>query len=94
MRLATRSTPALLLMLGIAGTTLLPAPSHAQFDWGRRERQWIIETPGPARGYSGFVGPRNYYCDYVRYPNRRCTIDARGRERCRITSWRMVQRCS
>lgn len=81
-------------LVGLAAMTAVPTAAEAQFDWGRRERQWTIETPGPTRGYSGFVSPRNYYCDYVRYPNRRCTVDARGRERCRITSWRMVQRCS
>ena len=54
-----------------------------------------IETPGPVRGYSGFVrqGARSYYCDYVRYPNRSYTVDRAGRERCRIAGWRMVQQC-
>ena len=50
------------------------------------------ETRGPVRGYEGYVAP-NYYCSYKRYPNRDCSTDARGRERCRITSWRLEQTC-
>lgn len=87
MRLAAAAM-AFVAVLGAAS-----AEAYAQF-YGRSERQWIIETPGPARGYSGFVGPRNYYCDYVRYPNRQCVVDRAGRERCRIVGWRMVQRCT
>lgn len=87
--------PATMSLFILAVLAALSDLAHAQFGYGRnRERQWIIETPGPARGYSGFVGPRNYYCDYVRYPVRNCFADRTGRERCRITSWRMVQRCS
>ncbi len=49
-------------------------------------------TRGPARGYEGWVAP-DYYCSYKRYPNRECATDARGRERCRIVSWRLEQTC-
>ena len=50
------------------------------------------ETKGPARGYEGFLFP-DYYCSYKRYPNRACSTDARGRERCRVTGWRLDQTC-
>jgi len=50
------------------------------------------ETRGPERGYEGFLFP-DYYCSYIRYPNRKCSTDARGRERCRIVSWRLEQTC-
>jgi hypothetical protein len=50
------------------------------------------ETKGPARGYEGFLFP-DYYCSYKRYPNRACSTDARGRERCRVTGWRLEQTC-
>ncbi len=50
------------------------------------------ETKGPARGYEGFLFP-DYYCSYKRYPNRDCSVDAQGRERCRITGWRLEQTC-
>jgi|LNFM01.1.fsa_nt_gb hypothetical protein len=59
-------------------------------------RERVIESRRPTHGYSGFIrhGARQYYCDYVRYPNRTCSVDRRGRERCRVTGWRMVQRCN
>ena len=44
------------------------------------------------RGYEGYVAP-NYYCSYKRYPNRDCSVDRRGKERCRIVSWRLEQTC-
>jgi hypothetical protein len=50
------------------------------------------ETRGPARGYEGFLYP-DYYCSYKRFPNRECRTDARGKERCRVTSWRLEQTC-
>ena len=50
------------------------------------------ETKGPARGYEGFLFP-DYYCSYKRYPNRVCSSDAGGRERCRVSGWRLDQTC-
>ena len=50
------------------------------------------ETSRPQRGYEGWVAP-DYYCSYKRFPNRECSTDARGRERCRVTSWRLEQTC-
>jgi hypothetical protein len=50
------------------------------------------ETGRPVRGYEGFLFP-DYYCSYKRYPNRACSVDARGRERCRVTGWRLEQTC-
>ena len=54
-----------------------------------------VETRGPVHGHSGFVrqGARQYYCDYMRIPNRVCTTDRAGRERCRVESWTLKQRC-
>ena len=50
------------------------------------------ETKGPVRGYEGFLFP-DYYCSYKRYPNRVCSSDAGGRERCRVSGWRLEQTC-
>ncbi len=50
------------------------------------------ETKRPVRGYEGFLFP-DYYCSYKRYPNRACSVDARGKERCRVTGWRLEQTC-
>jgi len=50
------------------------------------------ETKGPVRGYEGFLFP-DYYCSYKRYPQRACSTDAQGRERCRVTGWQLEQTC-
>lgn len=81
-----------------AAATLLTAVGAeiaiAQITWGP-PYQRNYETKGPVRGYSGHVrqGARVLYCDYMRVPNRQCTIDRAGRERCRIVSWTLQQRC-
>ncbi len=56
-------------------------------------QEWQYETRRPQRGYEGFPAP-GVYCSYRREPIRTCTYDKRGRERCRVTSWRLVQWCS
>jgi hypothetical protein len=50
------------------------------------------ETRGPVRGYEGYIAP-DYYCSYKRFPNRTCTSGAGGKQRCRVTSWRLEQTC-
>ncbi len=62
-------------------------------------RRWVkpfysetFETDRPMRGYEGFLFP-DYYCSYKRFPNRVCSTDKRGRERCRIVGWRLEQTC-
>ncbi len=84
-------------LLAIASTLMaLASPGEAQ-----RRAPWppdyerSYETRRPAHGYSGWVlyGGRQYYCDYIRRPNRRCWVDRRGRERCRVVGWTLEQRC-
>ena len=43
-------------------------------------------------GYSGHA-PGGYYCDYQRLPNRKCSIDKNGNERCQIVSWTLREMC-
>lgn len=45
----------------------------------------------PMHGYSGHSG--NYYCDYQRLPNRRCTVNANGVESCQIVGWTLREMC-
>ena len=42
----------------------------------------------PMNGFSGRQG--NYYCDYIKLPNRKC--DANGNN-CKIVSWTLRQTC-
>jgi hypothetical protein len=78
-----------------AAAAALPlfAAGAAQAYRGVKPYYWEnYETKGPERGYEGWVAP-DYYCSYKRYPNRECSTDARGKERCRVTSWRLEQTC-
>ncbi len=43
------------------------------------------------KGYEGQAG--NYYCSYQRLPNRICTTDASGNERCKVKGWTLRQYC-
>jgi hypothetical protein len=72
---------------------LLAAGTAQAYRGGVKPYYWeSYQTRGPERGYEGYAAP-DYYCSYKRYPNRECTTDARGRERCRVTSWRLEQTC-
>lgn len=46
----------------------------------------------PTNGYEGRVG--DYYCSYQRLPNRVCTTDSNGNERCQIKGWTLRQHCN
>lgn len=56
---------------------------------GRYEDNYIDRYP--RRGYTGWEsGPlRHYFCDYTRYPIRRCN----GKGRCRTVAWETRQYC-
>jgi hypothetical protein len=43
------------------------------------------------KGYEGQAG--NYYCSYQRLPNRVCTTDSNGNERCQVKGWTLRQYC-
>ena len=45
----------------------------------------------PMSGYEGQAG--NYYCSYQRLPNRVCSYDSNGNERCKIKGWTLRQHC-
>ena len=75
---------------------LMPSPAAAQWlNLGPDELTSTYESRRPVRGYSGWMryGNRDYYCDYIRTPKRRCRTDRRGRQRCRVVGWTLNQRC-
>jgi len=79
-------------MLAIAGGAALLVSGSAD----ARQRSYYYqtyETKEPMRGYEGFVFPYGY-CSYRRYPIRECVYNSKGREVCKITSWRLEQTCS
>jgi hypothetical protein len=46
----------------------------------------------PMHGFSGHAAG-GYYCDYQRLPNRKCSVDKSGNERCVIVSWTLREMC-
>jgi hypothetical protein len=76
-----------------ASVGLTATMAHAQPFQRQPYEEWQYETKRPQRGYEGFPAP-GVYCSYRREPIRTCTSDRNGRERCRVTSWRLVQFCS
>jgi hypothetical protein len=45
----------------------------------------------PTNGYEGRAG--DYYCSYQRLPNRVCTTDSNGNEKCKVKGWTLRQHC-
>lgn len=85
-------TAAGLLIALITTVAALSRPVSAQpFQYEPYEEQ-RYETKRPVRGYEGFPAP-GVYCSYRREPNRVCTYDKRGKQKCKIESWTLVQSC-
>lgn len=60
---------------------------------GSTYKQWEFDTDGPVKGYEGFGGSMQTYCSYRREPQRRCWETANGYEKCKVVSWRLIQKC-
>lgn len=82
------------LLLSVAAA-LVAASGQAQAQrlWDRPYEEWQSESKRPKRGYEGFPAP-GVYCSYRREPIRECNTDRKGRERCRVVRWRLIQMCS
>lgn len=94
LKLLTRNICAGGLLLGVgAALAATGGPAEAQRFWDQPYEEWQSEGKRPRRGYEGFPAP-GVYCSYRREPIRTCSRDKSGRERCRVTSWRLVQWCS
>lgn len=58
-------------------------------------QQWEYDTKHPVRGYEGFSSGAGgkAYCSYRREPERKCWYTRSGREKCKVVSWRLIQKC-
>lgn len=82
------------LLLGVGAALVATSePVVAQRLWDQPYEEWRSESKKPRRGYEGFPAP-GVYCSYRREPIRECNTDKRGRERCKVVRWRLVQMCS
>jgi hypothetical protein len=77
----------------LVSPVLTAGPVSAQPAWYQPYEEWQSESKRPRHGYEGFPAP-GVYCSYRREPIRECKYDKRGRERCKVTSWRLVQWCN
>jgi hypothetical protein len=69
----------------------LLASTAAEARGGKEFYSEDYQFGGPVKGYEGQAG--NYYCSYQRLPNRVCTVDANGNERCQVKGWTLRQYC-
>lgn len=87
---ALRNTFALALATAAIATAALVSGSPAEAR-GKGVFVQDYKFDRAMHGYSGHSG--NYYCDYQRLPNRKCTLDRNGNEKCVIVSWTLRQMC-
>jgi hypothetical protein len=76
----------------ILGAILVSAIAPAAFAKGGKDfysQDYNLDRP--MKGYEGQAG--NYYCSYQRLPNRVCTTDSNGNERCQVKGWTLRQYC-
>ena len=76
------------LASGLAG---LMSTTAAEARGGKEFYVQDYQFDQPMSGYEGQAG--NYYCSYQRLPNRVCTTDANGNERCKVQGWTLRQHC-
>jgi hypothetical protein len=81
-----------ILKAAILGAILVSAIAPAAFAKGGKDfYSQDYNFDRPMKGYEGQAG--NYYCSYQRLPNRVCTTDSNGNERCQVKGWTLRQYC-
>ncbi|MGI9480540.1 MAG: hypothetical protein ACR2PI_27875 [Hyphomicrobiaceae bacterium] len=78
----------------ITGMSLTATDAEAKRRGGSNYKQWEYDTRHATKGYEGFAGGiSGSYCSYRREPERRCFYTRSGYEKCKIVSWRLIQKC-
>jgi hypothetical protein len=75
----------------VLAAILAPLSMIATAEAGGRGKEHFVQDytfKQPMNGFSGHQG--NYYCDFVKLPQRRC--DANGNN-CKIVAWTLRQTC-
>ena len=75
----------------VTGLSALLSANGAEAKGGKPHFVQDYQFNKPMHGYSGRSG--EFYCDYVRLPNRKCIVDGSGREHCKIVNWTLRQTC-
>jgi hypothetical protein len=76
------------LASGLAG---LLSTTAAEARGGKEFYVQDYQFDQPMSGYEGQAG--NYYCSYQRLPNRVCSYDSNGNEKCKVVGWTLRQHC-
>jgi hypothetical protein len=90
--IANRNTFAIALATAAVAAAALVTGSPAEA--GGRGKEVFVQDykfAKPMHGYSGHSG--SYFCDYQRLPDRKCSIDRNGNERCKIVGWTLREFC-
>jgi hypothetical protein len=88
MEAAMAPKTALFAALPIAIAALVSLTAGAQARGGKEHFVQDYTFKQPMNGFSGRQG--NYYCDFVKLPNRQCDVSGNN---CRIVSWTLRQTC-
>ncbi len=76
----------------VAGAALIPGSAALAGGKGKDVFVQDYTFAKPMHGFSGHAAG-GYYCDYQRLPNRKCSVDKGGNERCVIVSWTLREMC-
>lgn len=77
--------------VAVAGATLITGSAAEAGGRGKDVYVQDYKFDKPMHGYSGHSGA--YYCDYQRLPDRKCTVDRNGNEKCAIVGWTLREMC-
>ena len=78
--------------IAITGLSFTPTDAEAGRS-GSRYQQWEFDSRHAVKGFEGFSGVGKSYCSYRREPERKCWYTRGGYEKCKIVSWRLIQKC-
>ncbi len=81
------------LSLAMFSVVVVPVIFSTDADAKGSKRRLTQDTQldAPLHGFSGRVG--DYYCSYIRIPNRICTLSSNGNRTCKVKGWTLRQTC-
>lgn len=79
-------------LVAVVAAPLTTTPAEAR-GGGRTFISQDFQFGQPMHGFEGRTSG-GYYCSYQRLPNRVCTFDGAGNEKCIIKGWTLRQFCS
>ena len=77
-------------IISVVAATVLIVGASLPAAAGDTYEEWSTTQP-----FSGFKGTtsRKSFCDYIRYPKRRCSNNRYGKRVCKVVGWDVRQAC-